>query len=205
MIGKIFYAPTTDFTTELMKEFNRTFETIHDMVTVMQTLVFFQNLPNGSDFSRTGISPFFMDSNESKPLDVPANQSMDAIQKVSAYLKCISVDRIRGFSSHEEMEKAAGPLLDASKLWGSFFFNSSAVSGRLFGPGSVPQKLVYTIRQRSGTVPNTELDSGKIWLPDPNVMQGSLLPLVSGQVYLMDMIEKAFIRLHMKSYNRVAM
>ena len=165
--------------------------------------MFFQNLPtNGSTGNTTNILMSFNGS--IPPPTVGPNQSSDAIGKLSLYLKCISVDRIRGFSTHEEMEKAAGPLLDKSKLWASFFFNSLAVSGRVLGPGSVPEKLVYTIRQRSGTVPNTERDSDVLWIPDPHVMPGiSLLPLASGQAYLIDMLEKAFIRLHMKSHNRV--
>ena len=63
---------------------------------------------------------------------------------------------------------------------------------------TVPKTLTYTIRLKDADVRGTTTDVDQPWVPIPAV---SPRTLYSGQAFLMDILEKAFIRLHMEANN----
>ena len=63
---------------------------------------------------------------------------------------------------------------------------------------TVPKTLTYTIRFKTGDVPDTREDISQPWVPNPAKDSKTLS---SGQAFLMETLENAFVRLHMKANN----
>ena len=206
--GKIFYAPRTPLTDALMKEFNDTFVQLHRLFYVLDDIL------ANVRFLRRILSQWetSMLNHMIKGASV-SNESHEKIERLEEYLElltelvgCLDKNRIVGFASEQEMEEAAFPLLDddfyREPLWAGFTFfpNDVFLTTKSYSP-EASNTLIYKIRMKTGLVPNTNKDVRDPWLPNPDVNPlKNLLALISGQTYLIDGLEKAFIRFVMHIY-----
>ena len=231
VVGKLFYTPVSPATTKIIEQMNKTFEDISVAFDALgeiagaqddifkQLYDYFQD-PVANDLPLLTIlvdlAPVIFDFSELNETsndffsNNPSNKDMttwqDLFNATFEYLHyidnltdCFSVDRFQGFESEAEMEDMAANLIDNNNVWAGFVFKGLNKNSK-----EMPSHLNYKIRMKKGTVDDTERLMKKVWLPNPRVSPLSdMKPLTTGQVFLTDMLEKAFVELHAdKSYQK---
>jgi ATP-binding cassette subfamily A (ABC1) protein 1 len=226
VVGKIFYAPDTIATQKIIQETNKTFDDVATLLNLANQIensryelyrelyeyFEFENpvdqlpiLTLGIDALTAFAGPNDFVDNETVGQffsnDPPAgmnnwatvfNASMDLLAMVNNYSSCIELNRFQGFDTEAELVEAGMPLMSDKMLWAGFVFTDIDE-----GSPDVPKHVKYKIRMPAGVVDDTDAIIDRTWFPDPRTNPlFDLKPVISGQVYLMDILEKAVIKLH---------
>ena len=224
VVGKLFYTPVNPATTRIIEQMNKTFEDIavafdalgeisgaqddiykqlydyfeDPVANDLPLLTFLVDLApaifNFSQLNETAIDFF---SNKQSDEDMITwqdffNTTFEYLHYIDNLTDCFSVDRFEGFETEEAMEEMAANLIDNNNVWAGFVFKDIKKDAE-----EIPKHLKYKIRMKKGRVDDTDTIIDQVWFPDPRVSPFSdIKPITTGQIYLTDMLEKAFVELH---------
>ena len=120
------------------------------------------------------------------------NSTFDVLAMSTDYLQCIPTDRLEGFNSEDEMIDAGTELLKKGKIWAGIVFTNIEPNST---EDRVPPHLKYKIRMNTDRVDSTNKFIDRVWFPDPRTSYiTDMKPYTSGQVFIMDLLEKAVIK-----------
>ena len=221
IIGKIYFTPDTEASWDLVRGMNETFEAldrIFDAVTTIidartdlyQQLFDYFEAPTDSDLpfldmvvgfapillSFAGINQttdeFFSNSGLNGTWQDLFNQTFDVLEDVNLYFACLRLDRFEAFSDEGTMIETGSELLTKGKVWAGIVFTNIEA-----GMTEVPKHVNYKLRMNTDRVDSTDRIIDRVWFPDPRVRAlNDLKPYTSGQIFLLDILEKAIIKHH---------
>ncbi|KZC04437.1 ATP-binding cassette sub-family A member 13 [Dufourea novaeangliae] len=219
--GQILYAPNTTVINEVMTLANKTFAEMESFGVLMdsfeKTLTSLANLSEmsdnlkdiqdmmSSDVMKIAIKSFgggnfngdFSDMNLSE-ISWQLKKSKRLIAMVGMLndlLRCVLVDRVRGFRSEEEMEAESRILMETREfLAGVVFLDNDPSRSRRSTESELPDNVAYKIRMDVDYVQSTKRLKNQFWIPGPESSFIEHLRYLRGFVQLQDSIDRAIIR-----------
>ncbi|XP_013001127.2 phospholipid-transporting ATPase ABCA7 isoform X2 [Cavia porcellus] len=220
VLGKLLFAPDTNFTRQIMAQVNRTFEELallRDIqevwgllgpqlfdflnnsanMAVLQSLLLARPRPGG----RAGAEALrsFLDPSRGGYSWRDAHADVDrVVHRLGGVMECVSLDKLEATPSEAALVSRALQLLAERRLWAGIVFldpEDTPDPAEVSGPGPSPGHLRVKIRMDIDDVTRTNRIMDKFWDPGPSADPLSDLRYVwGGFVYLQDLVERAAVR-----------
>ncbi|KAK2584735.1 hypothetical protein KPH14_007066 [Odynerus spinipes] len=219
--GRILYAPNTAPINTVMSAANDTFVQIDNLAQLMTSFVeTLKSLANLSemgdnlnelqdiltskvmqmavksfgggnfkgDFSEMNFSEIAWRLKKSKKL-------ITMMEMLNDLIDCILVDRVKGFSSEEELETHARVLMESNEfLAGVVFLEQETDRSKRSLDYGLPENVTYKIRMDVDYVPSTRRLKNQFWIPGPESSFIEDLRYLRGFVQLQDAVDRAIIK-----------
>ncbi|GAB1295321.1 ATP-binding cassette sub-family A member 7 [Apodemus speciosus] len=229
ILGKILFAPDTNFTRKLMAQVNQTFEELallrdlHDLWGVLGPQIF--NFMNDS----TNVARLLGVGGTGQEQTPRAQKQLEALRdfldpKTGGYswreahadmgrlarvlgqiMECVSLDKLEAVPSEDTLVSRALELLGERRLWAGVVFLSPEPF-ELSSPALGPSHLQFKIRMDIDDVTRTNKIRDKFWDPGPSADPLMDLRYVwGGFVYLQDLLEQAAVRVLSGGDSRVGL
>ncbi|CAO2641510.1 ATP-binding cassette sub-family A member 7 [Lemmus lemmus] len=224
ILGKILFAPDTNFTRKLMTQVNRTFEELallRDLQEVWEVLgpQIFNFMNDSSNMAMLGSADRkgwteqqtprgqkqletvrdFLDPSRGGYSWRKAHADIGHMAGIlGQIIECVSLDKLEAVSSEAALVSRALELLGERRLWAGIVFLSPKDPlgpSELSPPALGPGHLRFKIRMDIDDVTRTNKIRDKFWDPGPSADPLMDLRYVwGGFVYLQDMLEQAAVR-----------
>lgn len=125
------------------------------------------------------------------------------IGMLNSMMGCVLVNRTIGFSTEEEVEEAAGRLIDTNEFLAGVIFMDDASSGpakRSLDHG-LPDNITYKIRMDVDYVPSTTRLKNQFWIPGPEASFIEHLRYLRGFIQLQDSVDRAIVKVKTRRYD----
>ena len=120
------------------------------------------------------------------------NSTFEAIAMASQYFQCVPTNRLQAFESEDILIETGSDLLKQGKVWAGIVFTNIDPAST---SDTVPPHLKYKVRMNTDKVDSTDSIIDRVWFPDPRTnFLNDLKAYTSGQVFVMDLLEKAVIK-----------
>ena len=110
-------------------------------------------------------------------------------------MDCVLLDRFRGFSTEDELEKMAGKLMETNDFMAGVVFLENSRHHKRSLEYDLPHNVTYKIRMDVDYVPSTTRLKNQFWLPGPESDFLEHMRYVRGFIQIQDSIDRAIIKL----------